>query len=132
MIGGYAYNLYRNPRATGDIDFLVDIDFENETRLRRALVDFGFGTTLPPDQERLLEDGKIIMLGRSPLRIDILTRIDGVEFSEVYETHRKVELEGLSVPVISPKTLLKNKRAAGRPKDIADVIELEQWLRSRD
>ena len=132
MIGGYAYNLYRNPRATGDIDFLVDIDLENETRLRRALVDFGFGTTLPPNHERLLEDGKVIMLGRSPLRIDILTRIDGVEFSEVFETSEEFELEGITIRVISPRTLLKNKRAAGRPKDMSDVIELEAWLRSQN
>lgn len=49
MIGGYAYNLYRNPRATGDIDFLVSPDIENEARLRRTLTEFGFGSTLPPE-----------------------------------------------------------------------------------
>ena len=132
MIGGYAYNLYRNPRATGDIDFIVDLDAENETRVRQTLTDFGFGSTLPPEKQQLLEDGKVIMLGRAPLRIDILTRIDGVEFAEVYETSRNVELDGLTVPVISPRTLLKNKQAAGRPKDLTDVIELEAWLRSQD
>ena len=132
MIGGYAYNLYRNPRATGDIDFIVDLDAENETRIRQTLTDFGFGSTLPSEKQQLLEDGKVIMLGRAPLRIDILTRIDGVEFAEVYETSRNVELDGLVVPVICPRTLLKNKQAAGRPKDLADVIELKAWLRSQD
>lgn len=88
MIGGYAYNLYRNPRATDDIDFIVELNAENETRIRRVLTDFGFGSTLPPEQQSLLEDGKVIMLGRSPLRIDILTRIDGVEFFEVYDTRK--------------------------------------------
>ena len=132
MIGGYAYNLYRNPRATGDIDFIVDLDAENETRMRQTLTDFGFGSTLPSEKQQMLEDGKVIMLGRAPLRIDILTRIDGVEFAEVYETSRNVELDGLVVPVISPRTLLKNKQAAGRPKDLADVIELKAWLRSQD
>ncbi len=131
MIGGYAYNLYRNPRATGDIDFLVAADVENDARLRQALIDFGFGSTLPPEPQLLLETGKVIMLGRAPLRIDILTKIDGVEFAEVFETMQFIELEALSIPVISPETLLKNKRAAGRPKDIADVIELEAWLRQR-
>jgi hypothetical protein len=128
MIGGYAYNLYRNPRATGDIDFLVELDAENETRLRRTLVDFGFGSALSPAEEPLLVDGKVIMLGRAPLRIDILTRIDGVEFSEVYETSRSIQLEGLAFRVISPATLLKNKRASARPKDIPDIMALEAWL----
>jgi len=132
MIGGYACNLYRNPRATGDINFLVASDIENEARLRQALTEFGFGSTLPPEPQTLLEIGKVIMLGHAPLRIDILTKIDGVEFTEVYETRRHVELDAMTIPVISPETLLKNKRAAGRPKDLPDVIELEAWLRTRD
>ena len=132
MIGGYAYNLYRNPRATGDIDFLVALNLENETRLRQTLTEFGFGSTLPPEPKTLLEAGKVIMLGRAPLRIDILTKIDGVEFAEVYETRQHVELDALNVPVIPPETRLKNKRAAGQPKDLPDVIELEAWLRTRD
>ena len=131
MIGGYAYNLYRNPRATGDIDFIVALDAENETSMRRTLTEFGFGSTLPPHSQKLLEDGKVIMLGRSPLRIDILTRIDGVDFAEVEETCHNVVLDGLTVPVISPKTMLKNKRATGRPKDLPDVLALEAWLQSQ-
>ena len=75
MIGGYAYNLYRNPRATGDIDFFVAISSDNETRVRRVLIEFGFGTTLPDDSQALLVDGKVLMLGRSPFRIDILTDV---------------------------------------------------------
>ena len=102
MIGGFAYNLYRNPRATGDIDFLVALDLDNETRLRQALIEFGFGSTLPGPTESLLQDGKVIMLGRSPFRIDILTRIDGTDFNEVDSTKLIFEIDGLAVPVISP------------------------------
>ncbi len=58
MIGGYAYNLYRNPRATGDIDFLVATDSENESRLRQAPTEFGFGSTLPAEKRQLLEGGR--------------------------------------------------------------------------
>lgn len=131
MIGGYAYNLYRNPRATGDIDFLVADDADNEARLRHVLVDFGFGSTLPPAEKRLLESGKVIMLGRSPIRIDILTQIDGVDFLEVFETRWEFEVDGLSIPVISPERLLKNKAATGRSKDAVEVLELQTWLTSR-
>jgi hypothetical protein len=106
MIGGYAYNLYRNPRATGDIDFFVSNDVENEKKLREVLVAFGFGSTLPPETERLLITGKVLMLGRSPIRIDILTSIDGVEYKEAERTARTVGFAGGEVPVISPRLLL--------------------------
>ncbi|WP_229360957.1 nucleotidyl transferase AbiEii/AbiGii toxin family protein [Fuerstiella marisgermanici] len=130
MIGGYAYNLYRNPRATGDIDFLVAADSDNESRLRSVLINFGFEGTLPESGKPLLEDGKVIMLGRAPFRIDLLTRIDGVDFDEVYTTRNEMTVDELLIPVISPKTLIKNKRAAGRPKDIPDILELQTWLES--
>lgn len=54
MIGGFAYNLYRNPRSTGDIDFFLEPSPDNDDRLRVVLEKFGFGTTLPPASERIL------------------------------------------------------------------------------
>jgi hypothetical protein len=128
MIGGYAYNLYRNPRATGDIDFLVAISDVNEQSLRKSLTDFGFGDSLPVESASLLVLGKILMLGRPPLRIDILTKIDGVSFEEVESTCLYIELDGLRVPVISPQMLLKNKESTGRPKDSVDALELRRML----
>lgn len=129
MIGGFAYNLYRNPRATGEIDFFVAVDDETEQRLRKVLIDFGFGTTLT--QEPLLADGKIVMLGRSPFRIDILTNISGVSFEEVASTAVTHEIDGLSIPVVSPEMLLRNKLATGRPKDAVDAEELRKWLETK-
>lgn len=128
MIGGYAYNLYRNPRATGDIDFFVATTHDNERRLRKVLTEFGFGTTLPVESQPLLQDGKVLMLGRSPFRIDILTTIDGVTYDEVETTCHRVQLDELLVPVISPLLLLRNKVASGRPKDQLDANELRAWL----
>jgi hypothetical protein len=61
MIGGFAYNLYRNPRATGDIDFFVSADNANQIRLRDALTKFGFGKTLPPTDQNLIEDNQVLM-----------------------------------------------------------------------
>lgn len=126
MIGGYAYNLYRNPRATGDIDFFVSTNDENETRLRCVLEAFGFGETM--GDEKLLRTGKVIMLGRSPFRIDLLTQISGVTFREVEASASKVHVGDTFVRVISPALLLKNKEAAGRDKDLADAAELRAWL----
>ncbi len=131
MIGGYAYNLYRNPRATGDIDFFVAISDANEQLLRTSLTDFGFGASLPDATTPLLVMGKILMLGRPPLRIDILTKIDGVTFEEVEKTCLFVELDGLRIPVISPQMLLRNKESTGRPKDTVDATELRRMLEAR-
>ncbi len=127
MIGGYAYNLYRNPRATGDIDFLVAGDIENESRIRLVLIQFGFGEILPPSNQRLLESGKVLMLGRSPFRIDLMTEIDGVNFDQVEATCRNFEIGDLEIPVISPEMLLRNKESTGRAKDTADALEL-RWM----
>lgn len=124
MIGGFAYNLYRNPRATGDIDFFVETSEDNEKKIRSVLEQFGFGSTLPSADKTLLLPGKIIMLGRSPMRIDLFTKIDGVNFAEVVETCQIFVIDGLHVPVISRAKLIKNKRASGRPKDLQDVQEL--------
>lgn len=128
MIGGFAYNLYRNPRSTGDIDFLVSSDLPNQQKLRSVLNDFGFGTTLPPDSQPLIKDKQVLMLGKAPFRIDLLCRIDGVTFEEVENTCRRILIDGLQVPVIAPKQLLMNKQSTGRQKDQLDAEELQKWL----
>lgn len=127
MIGGYAFNLYGNPRATGDIDFFVSSDAENEAKIRRVLNDFGFGSTLPEGRP-LLEDGKLLMLGRAPFRIDLITRIDGVGFAEVLASAWEFCVDGITLPVISPDLLLQNKLASGRPKDLEDAEQLRHYL----
>ncbi len=132
MIGGFAYNLYRNPRATGDIDFFVADSAEQDEKIRHVLTEFGFGSTLPPGPDRVLTKGKVLMLGRAPFRIDLLTQIDGVVFDEVEATCRSFHLDDLPVPVISPEMLLRNKEASSRPKDLADAHELRTWLKRNE
>ena len=132
MIGGYAYNLYRNPRATGDIDFIVASDEKNQNEMRSVLDKFGFGSVLPLPGEPLLSGDQVLMLGRSPFRIDLLVSIDGVSFDEVEDNCKTFLIDGLKVPVISPELLLKNKQSTGRPKDLVDAEELEKWLNSGD
>ena len=74
----------------------------------------------------------MLQIGSGPRRIDILTRIDGVKFSEAYPRRVTVRLEGLDVPVISREDLIANKRATGRPQDLADIERLSPRARSRD
>ncbi|MGB7345406.1 MAG: nucleotidyl transferase AbiEii/AbiGii toxin family protein, partial [Pirellulaceae bacterium] len=104
MIGGFAYNLYRNPRATGDIDFFVASNEANELRIRQVLTEFGFGGTF--GSSPLLQPGKVIMLGKSPFRIDILTEISAVSFAEAESTAQVMQISGIEIAVISPELLL--------------------------
>ena len=125
VIGGWAFNRYAEPRFTGDIDFFVSADLESEQRIRRVLTRFGFGDFLPSSNQRLF-DKKVIMLGRPPTRIDLITEIDGVEFEEAWTDRVAGELDDLPIYFISFKFLLQNKKAAGRLKDLANVEDLER------
>ncbi len=126
MVGGWAYNFYADARPTGDYDFFVPIDKHSETSLRQVLSEFGFEETLPLPDKALLQKNKVLMLGRKPMRIDILTTIDGVDFEDAWNT--KVEGYFGNIPVfyISKELLIKNKTASGREKDLRDVAMLRK------
>lgn len=70
--------------------------------------------------------GKVIQLGIPPLRIDILTAATALDFGEASQTTGRLDVDGRAIPVIGLDALLKNKRAAGRPQDLADVDSLER------
>ncbi|HEX6038750.1 MAG TPA: hypothetical protein VFZ20_11950, partial [Longimicrobium sp.] len=69
--------------------------------------------------------GFFFQIGVVPVRIDILTEVDGLTFDEAWREREHLKFEGVVVPFISKKHLLVNKRASGRPKDLADVVLLE-------
>ena len=122
IVGGWAVNRFANPRATGDIDFFVEKSEGSEHVLRQVLTDFGFGSALPNGS---LFERNIIMLGRPPLRIDLLAEIDSVSFEEAWQTREFEMFEGMTVPFLSRDCLIKNKSSTGRAKDAADVIAMQ-------
>ncbi len=123
LIGGYAVGYHGYPRATNDIDVWVRISPQNADRLVQTLAEFGFN--MPElTQSLFLEEGNIIRMGRPPLRVEIATSISGVMFDVCYQAREIADFDGIEVPVISREHLLANKRAAGRPKDLADVDAL--------
>jgi hypothetical protein len=77
-------------------------------------------------QKDLTSDDVVFQIGVAPSRIDLLTTIGGVEFADAWARRTQVELWGLDVPVIGRDDLIRNKRAAGRERDLADVAELER------
>jgi len=125
VVGGYAVALYGYPRATGDIDIWIATSKDNAHKTVEALKEFGFNT--PQLKEELfLEKEKNIRMGNPPLRIELLTSIDGVEFTECYRNKKTVAIDDIDINFISLEDLKKNKKAGGRYQDLADLENLEK------
>ena len=124
LVGAYAMASHGLPRATGDMDIWIRAAPENAPRVWEAITAFGC-----PLHDLSVEDlytpDTVFQIGVAPRRIDILTSIDGVDFDDAWPGRYEAPIEGLSVPVIGREHLIQNKRAAGRPKDLADVAWLE-------
>jgi hypothetical protein len=124
VVGGYAVALYGYPRAAGDMDIGIAFSKDNARKAVEALKKFGFNT--PQLKEELfLEKEKNIKMGNPPLRIEILTSIDGVEFTECYRNKKTVTINDIDINFISLEDLKKNKKASGRHQDLADLENLE-------
>jgi hypothetical protein len=103
---------------------------ENARRLFEALAQFGAPThgTRPED---FSTPGTFLQLGVPPVRIDLLTAVDGVDFPAAWKRRVHGALDGVSVPVLSLQDLLANKRAVKRPQDLVDVAQLEALAKGR-
>ncbi len=124
LIGGYAVGFHAQPRATKDMDLLVDGGPENMVRIHDALATFGAPIhVLEATKTAGPED--ILFLGRPPVRVDILQEIPGVSFAKSYERRVEVTVRGITVPIIGKQDLIAAKRASGRLQDLADVQALE-------
>jgi len=123
LVGAYAMAAHGYPRSTMDIDLWIMSEPENSALVLEALKDFGApisGLSL----EDLQKEGLIFQIGVAPRRIDILTSVDGLKFDEAFANSESIEIEGISVHILSISDLIKNKSATGRTKDLADVETL--------
>ena len=123
VVGGYAVAYHAKPRFTKDIDIFVDPAADNVARVLLALADFGFGDLGVTAAD--LAPGRVIQLGVPPNRVDLLTAIDGVSFEEAWAGRSAGSFGAQSVFYIGRAELIRNKRASGRPQDLADVDALE-------
>jgi hypothetical protein len=124
LVGAYAMGAYGYPRATGDIDIWVEPSAENSARVYRSVA--AFGVPLHEiDETTFATPGVVFQIGVAPRRIDIITTISGVGFDDAYQQRQIVEMEDLSIPILSVSNLIRNKRATGRDKDRLDADQLE-------
>ena len=125
IVGGYAVGIHGHPRYTGDLDIWLLPDPSNAAKILKAIKAFGFGS-LDITEADLTQEERIIQLGYPPLRIDLLTSIDGVHFDESYPNRKTIEIDGLPVSFIGFADLIKNKKASGRHQDLGDIENLEK------
>lgn len=127
LVGAYALAFHGAPRASGDIDLFVRPTADNAQRVCAALVAFGapvaqHGVTATD----LATPGTVYQIGLPPRRIDILTQISGLDFDEAWASRVAASLDGHPIFVLGRAALIRNKLAAGRPKDLADVARLSR------
>jgi hypothetical protein len=125
IVGAHALAAHGHVRATKDLDVWVGPDPENASRVYRALAAFGAPLTELTERD-LASPGTIFQIGVAPVRIDVVTAIDGVDFEECWQARVATTFGGLPTAVLSREHLLRNKRASGRLQDLADVERLER------
>ena len=125
LVGAYAMGAHGYPRATGDIDIWIEPTNENSVKVYRSMK--AFGAPLHEIDEKMFAKPDIVFqIGVAPRRIDIITAISGVGFDDAYQQRQILEMEGLSIPILSLSDLIRNKRATGRDKDRLDADQLDK------
>ncbi len=124
VVGAHALAAHGHVRATKDLDIWIRPDARNAGRVIAAIR--AFGAPLHDLTEAdLSTPGVFFQMGVPPVRIDVLTNLDGIDFDGAWERRMTSRFAGEPVFVLSREDLIRNKTAAGRPQDIADV----EWLR---
>jgi hypothetical protein len=139
VVGGEAVIQYGHARLTADMDIFYDASTANVARLFRALLEF-WGGDVPgiASAEELRPKGKVFQFGRPPNRLDLLNSIDGVSFATAWKGRQSVRFDrkgrSLRVHFIGLEELIRNKRAAGRNRDLDDLqflLEARKQLRRK-
>jgi predicted nucleotidyltransferase len=127
IVGGYAVMKYTEPRYTKDLDIWVRNSAENSDRVFQALKKFG----APLDQDGITAEtfarGPVVyQIGIAPVRIDIVSEITGVTFSDAWNNRVTGTFFGVAVHFISLRDLIQNKQALGRSSDLEQLEQLRK------
>ena len=128
VVGGFAINHHGFIRATEDIDILIDVDLENQVRVKKAL------EILPDKAIRELGDDDfrdyIVVRVSDDVLVDVMTAACGIDFKEASSFIEVAEIEGVPIPFASPQLLLRMKQTH-RENDVADRIFLHRKIAER-
>lgn len=125
VVGAHALAFHGAPRYTGDLDILVRPDGENAKRILKVLDEFGFGA-LGLTIEDFSAPDKVVQLGVAPVRIDLVTSLTGLSWEEAAAGQVKGTYGDVAVHYLGRKEFIRNKRAIGRKKDLADLEALDE------
>ena len=125
IVGAQSLAFHGRPRYTGDLDIFVRPTPDNAQQLVEILNQFGFAQAGFKETD-FVKPEQMIQLGRAPSRIDLLTSISGVRTEEAFATKVSATIDGIPVFILGKDALIRNKRAVGRPQDLADLDFLEK------
>jgi hypothetical protein len=125
VVGAHALAVHGVPRATGDLDIWIETSADNAERVWRALTIFGAPVeSLKMTAEDFSRPDMIVQVGLPPRRIDLLTGVSGLTFADAWEDRVIQKVGSVAVPFLGRSSLVRNKRATGRLKDLADLEAL--------
>lgn len=130
IVGAFAVAFHALPRYTKDLDLLVEPSRENGEKIIRALIDFGFAS-LKLSADDFAKKGRFIQLGFEPVRIDLITSVEGVKFGQVWDGKKLGKFGQSKTYFIGLKELIKNKKASHRLQDLADLEVLKKAKKTR-
>lgn len=125
VVGAHALAALGKPRNTADLDLFVEATANNARHLGAAIREFGFAALADASPE-FGRGKRMARLGQPPLRIDVMNHIDGVSFASAWKGRVAGTVAGLALSFLGEREFRRNKRAAGRPKDLLDLALLDE------
>ncbi len=127
VVGAHAMAVLGRPRLTDDLDVFIEPTPENARAVGRALRDFaGFDHVAQAAEQQLAKAGRMLTIGVKPVAIDVVNSISAVDFEQAWQGRREVAIEGEPVAFLGLAEFVRNKRAAGRTKDLNDLELLRE------
>jgi Nucleotidyltransferase of unknown function (DUF6036) len=130
IVGGEAVIYYGHARLTGDIDIYYEISSNNITSLFEMLSEF-WENDIPgiKSSEELMQEGIVFQFGVPPNRIDLLNKIENIEFKKAWLNRKDVSINSefgeFDIYYIGLDDLIKNKESVNRFRDKEDLLFLK-------
>jgi hypothetical protein len=130
IVGAHAVGVHAEPRGTKDLDVLIQANPKNSEAVFRALAEFGAPLAGMTPADFNDGPGSVFQIGVPPSRVDILQKIEGVDFDEAWQNRLETEIDAhIPTNVISRDDLIRNKLAVARPQDLLDVEKIREAAR---